>query len=174
MKVGRPSRFKRNEIEVRQWFLEHLVDSDGNKISLRDLWWSPEFVEYSGMTGSRKGKKSSNGTLSYWVYKKWGLTDEYVYNYHRNVTFKINLEVDIETWKSTIFKGRNSFLLWTYDEEKAKKVINQIYKDLGEAFRLDKYSDIKLHWKMLEINKAFRNDINTLYKKFRSLYEKLR
>lgn len=176
MAAGRPKRFIRSEIEVRQWFLEHLVDLDGNKVSLRDLWWSEEFIAFSGMTGERSGKKSSNGTLSYWVYRKWGLTDKYVYDYHKDITKRISPDISFNDWhRSTLGgKGKDKFIIENYEEKHTKKIINYFLKLINDVNRLDEHSPIIPYWNMLIDCKEYRYKNKELINEFKDLYRKLR
>lgn len=176
MARGRPTRFIKSEIEIRQYFLDHLVDADGNKVSLRTIWWSEDFINFSGMTGERKGKRSSEGTMSYWVYKKWGLNDEYVYNYHKNVTYRIKSEMTFEEWIASCNYGKNKekFSIDMYNENLVKKIINILLERLELKYRLNEHSPIKPYWVMLQEDKKYRYKKLLLIKDFKTVYEELK
>ena len=174
---GRKSRFIRPQEEVKQWFLDHCVDENGNKVSFRKLWWSDEFIEYSGMTGERDGKKSSNGTMSYWL-KKWGLSEEYILNYHKNITFKVKYDVQLVDWSKKKNKNTNQtdsrFSIKLYDITKAKKVLNRILKEIGNTFTCTEYTKVEDMYELLTFDKLFAYDEKKLQRMFKKYYKELR
>jgi len=92
---GKETRFKVNPSEARIWFLNHIIDEDGNRLSLRALWNSDEFKEYSGMVSDIEGKEISNGTMSYWLYKKWNLTEDVILQYHQFITHRLSKSLKV-------------------------------------------------------------------------------
>jgi len=173
---GRKSRFKIPQEDIRQWFLDHIIDNEGNKIPFRKLWWSDEFIEYSGMTGERDGKKSSNGTMSYWL-GKWGLSDKFIFEYHKEVTFKIPFYKQLDKWSKKHNKNTReedtSFSILKYEEKKTRKVISRILKEYNHPLTVNKYTKTKVIWNTLEEDRYFHANKSKLYKLFNKYYKEL-
>lgn len=97
-----------SEDEFKVYLLDKYVDETGRKLSVRSIWNTEEFMEHTGMfklnkyTGSRE--RVSEGTISYYN-KKLNLTEADIFEYHQNITKRIQPTVTFEEWSRKNNKG---------------------------------------------------------------------
>lgn len=97
---GRPKLYKCTDSEFRQIWLDLFVDSNGNKRSVREIIRNNEFLQATGYHRYDKLHNIvyvSEGSASYQL-RKMGLTEEYVFHYHQNVTGRISSDVTEQEW----------------------------------------------------------------------------
>lgn len=103
-------KLKLTEDEFKEYLLGKYVDDLGQKVSIRQVWKSEEFMNYTGMfkvnkyTGERE--ICSEGTMSYYN-KKLNLTEEYVFEYHQKITQKIPITMKFHEWSRKNNKGHS-------------------------------------------------------------------
>lgn len=104
----RCNKLKINEIQFKQYLLDHYIDDKGMKVSDRVVWDNDNFFELTGMytinkfTGDRQ--MLSTGTISYWK-KKLNVKERDVYNYHVTYTKRIPKETTYSEWSRKNNKG---------------------------------------------------------------------
>lgn len=97
-----------SEDEFKIYLLDKYVDDTGKKLSVRVIWNTEDFMEYTGMfkvnkyTGNRE--RVSEGTISYYN-KKLNLTEADIFEYHQNITKRIQTNVTFEEWSRKNNKG---------------------------------------------------------------------
>jgi hypothetical protein len=101
-------KLKLSEEDFKEYLLEKYVDEMGQKLSIRQVWETEDFMNYTGMFKINKytGKKErcSEGTMSYYN-KKLGLTEKDIFEYHQLITKKIPITTTFEEWSRRNNKG---------------------------------------------------------------------
>lgn len=135
-------KLKITEREFKIYLLENYIDENGNKISDRELWSKPSFFEYTGMYSIDKYTKEkkiiSTGSISYWK-SKLNLKEKDVFLYHKNVTKKIDKNVDYDKWSKLNNKGHKKINI--YNENTIKR---NLIKYVGLSNSYNKYSPKKI------------------------------
>lgn len=126
-----------NNKELKKILLDYSVDSKGNKITKFKLCRNKEFLE---KIGCKKDKISQN-TIQSWYkrlenYDPVGeMIDEFIFNYHQNVTKKIPIQI--------------SYYGWTKDKKNININETQLSKKVKASIG---WSDRKKHFAMLKLN----------------------
>ena len=145
MGVGRKSLLKISEKDFVEYLLDKLVDEKGNKVSVREVWSDPEFMEYTGFRHIKdRDKPVSTGTMRYWQNVKMFnipiLTEKYgrkytmcettLYKYHKELTGKIQPQVNFSTFSREKNSGYHRVVR---NEGKVtnEKILRQVGKELG-------------------------------------------
>lgn len=98
------------------------------KKSVRDVWSSKDFMEYTGMFKINKytGEKErcSEGTISYYN-KEFELTEKALYDYHSKITKKIQ-NISFDDWSRKNNKGyhKKETITNTMIKQRALKYFN--------------------------------------------------
>ena len=147
MGVGRKSLLKISEKDFVEYLLDKLVDENGKKVSIRKLWASNEFIEYTGFENANKrGAPCSWGTARYYCSvkkytiptisqnnndKKYTLSETTLYKYHKYVTGRIPSSDSFQKFSREKNKGYNNEKTFNGTKQRtSKNVINDIAKEL--------------------------------------------
>ena len=87
---------------VKEYLVDALVDSNGDKVSIRKIFRDKDFMENSGFYRIAKDGKMepvSMGTVSYHI-QQLGITEIELYRHHTEVTGKITCDFDDFTRKN--------------------------------------------------------------------------
>ncbi|MGL4425566.1 MAG: hypothetical protein ACRCZ0_07510 [Cetobacterium sp.] len=97
-----------SEDEFREYLLDKYVDGFGQKLPIRQVWETDDFMNYTGMFKINKytGKKErcSEGTMSYYN-KKLGVTELDIFEYHQRITKRIPVTTTFSEWSRKHNKG---------------------------------------------------------------------
>lgn len=161
---------KIDESEFRYYALDLLVDENGNKRSIRNLFDDPEFQDVTGFwrinkkTGERES--ISPGSIAHQI-KKFNLYEEEIFEYHKYVTRRIPYNMDIEQFRSRNIK----LYIEDFENYNVKSAIRKILNEIGSPITPNQYSDFEVIWMGLRDDKHFRYDLNKLYKMFNEFYK---
>lgn len=126
-----------NGKELKKILLDYSIDSKGNKVTKFKLCKNKEFLE---KIGCKKDKISQN-TIQSWYKRlenfepKGEMTDEFIFNYHQNVTKRIPAQI--------------SYFGWTKDKKNININETQLSKKVKASIG---WGDRKKHFAMLKMN----------------------
>lgn len=130
----RNKKLKLTEDEFKEYLLGKYVDDFGQKVSIRQVWKSEDFMNHTGMFKINKytGEKEicSEGTMSYYN-RKLGLTEEYIFEYHQKITQKIPITTTFHEWSRKNNKGHTKEEVLNQETIKRRMIK---YFDLSEMY----------------------------------------
>lgn len=130
----RSRKLKLSEEEFKEYLLDKYVDEQGQKVSVRLLWGTEEFMNHTGMFKinkyTKKKERVSEGTISYYN-KKLELTERDIFEYHRQITKRIPVTTTFEEWSRKNNKGYTREELLNQDTIKRRMIK---YFGLSESY----------------------------------------
>lgn len=135
-------KLKLSDEEFKFYLLDNYIDENGNKVSDRELWSTPEFMEKTGLFKidrfSKRKLCCSTGTISYWK-KKLSVREKDVFDYNQKITQKILNKVEYEDWSKVNNKGRKKIEIET-PERRKNRLLNIL--GLDSTFRNYSFEEI--------------------------------
>lgn len=103
-------KLKLSDTQFKKYLLDKLVDEEGNKVSVRKLIETNEFMETTGLFqidnfGNRK--PCSVGTMSDYINTKYKLDELTLFEHHKLITKRIKEEVVFNEWSNCRNRGKN-------------------------------------------------------------------
>ena len=167
--MGRKSQLKITENQLKRYLLNHFIDGNGNKVSVRDIFTSLDFMKYTGLYNhqsmSLELQPISLGTMTYWL-KKLELREPELFKYYKKKGL-IKEKVEFKDW-SRKCNRRGKINYTTQQSDFKYRFIDHFNLDAVECYGL---SLDELKEQAIELYETMGHSIGEFLEDFESFKE---
>jgi hypothetical protein len=126
--MGRKSTTHLSDLQFKRYLLRNFITEEGDKISIRDLFTSEEFMHYTKYYRIVNGQKQpmAMGTISC-LLNKLGLNEDYMFKYYKSKGL-IREDMDFETWTRKNNRNRKHNRIYKYVQAEFKEIFVEYFK----------------------------------------------